>query len=58
MAGRHMQFKAGLEEGVGTLSQYILDNLHNTDEKDEALRNLIEVQMWAERCANLHGVKR
>jgi hypothetical protein len=35
-----------------------VDNLHSTEEKHEALKNLIEVQMWAERSAAMHGIKK
>lgn len=58
ISGRHKQFRAGLHEGVKNLRQYIVDNLHSTEEKHEALKNLIEVQMWAERSADIHGIKK
>jgi len=58
ISGRHRQFTAGLEEGVKDLRQYIVDNLHSTEEKHESLKNLIEVQMWAERSAKIHGIKK
>ncbi len=58
ISGRQKQFRAGLHEGVKNLRQYIVDNLHSTEEKHEALKNLIEVQMWAERSAAMHGIKK
>lgn len=58
ISGRHKQFRAGLHDGIIGLQQYILDNLYNTEEADQALKNLIEVEMWAERCANIHGIKK
>jgi len=58
ISGRRKQFKAGLLEGIVDLQQYIVDNLHNTDEKHQALKNLIEAEMWAERSAKLHGIKK
>ena len=58
ISGRHKQFRAGLHEGVRNLQQYLVDNLHSTEEKHEALKNLIEVQMWAERSASIHGIKK
>lgn len=58
ISGRHKQFRAGLQEGVRNLQQYIVDNLHSTEEKHEALKNLVEVQMWAERSAAMHGIKK
>lgn len=58
ISGRQKQFRAGLHEGVRNLQQYIVDNLHNTEEKHEALKNLVEVQMWAERSAVMHGIKK
>jgi len=58
ISGRQKQFRAGLHEGVKNLRQYIVDNLHSTEEKHEALKNLIEVQMWAERSASMHGIKK
>lgn len=57
ISGRHTQFRAGLGEGVKELEQYIRDNLYNSTEKDEALKNLVEVQMWAERCSKMYGIK-
>ena len=36
--GRQKQFRAGLHEGVKNLRQYIVDNLHSTEEKHEALK--------------------
>ena len=58
ISGRQKQFRAGLHEGVKNLRQYIVDNLHSTEEKHEALKNLVEVQMWAERSAAMHGIKK
>ena len=58
ISGRQKQFRAGLHEGVKNLRQYIVDNLHSTEEKHEALKNLIEVQMWSERSADIHGIKK
>ena len=58
ISGRQKQFRAGLHEGVKNLRQYIVDNLHSTEEKHEALKNLIEVQMWSERSADMHGIKK
>jgi hypothetical protein len=58
ISGRQKQFRAGLQEGVKNLRQYIVDNLHSTEEKHEALKNLVEVQMWAERSAAIHGIKK
>ena len=58
ISGRQKQFRAGLHEGVKNLRQYIVDNLHSTEEKHEALKNLVEVQMWAERSAAIHGIKK
>jgi hypothetical protein len=58
ISGRQKQFRAGLHESVKNLRQYIVDNLHSTEEKHEALKNLIEVQMWAERSASMHGIKK
>ena len=58
ISGRQKQFRAGLQEGVKNLRQYIVDNLHSTEEKHEALKNLVEVQMWSERSASIHGIKK
>jgi hypothetical protein len=58
ISGRQKQFRAGLQESVRKLQQYIVDNLHSTEEKHEALKNLVEVQMWAERSASMHGIKK
>jgi len=57
MGGKQRQFKDGLDEGITNLEQYIIDNLYNSFEKDEAMKNLIEVQMWAERGAKMYGIK-
>jgi len=58
ISGRQRQFREGLQEGISNIEQYLVDNLHNTDEKREALKNLIEVQMWAERSVRKHGIKK
>lgn len=58
ISGRHKQFREGLQENVRNLQQYIVDNVHNTEEKHQALKNLVEVQMWAERSATMHGLKK
>lgn len=55
--GKQTQFLEGLAEGTKHLEQYFRDNLYNSTEKDEALKNLVEVQMWAERCASMYGIK-
>ena len=57
ISGRHKQFNEGLGSAFKGLDQYIRDNLYNSTEKEEALKNLIEVQMWAERCAKMYGIK-
>lgn len=57
MGGKQRQFKDGLDEGITNLEQYLIDNLYNSFEKDEAMKNLIEVQMWAERGAKMYGIK-
>ena len=57
ISGRQEQFREGLQDGIKDLEQYLVDNLHNTDEKHQALKNLVEVQMWAERGARIHGIK-
>lgn len=57
VGGKQKQFKDGLDEGITNLEQYIIDNLYNSFEKDEAMKNLIEVQMWAERGAKMYGIK-
>lgn len=57
VGGKQKQFKEGLADGVANLEQYLIDNLYNSFEKDEAMKNLIEVQMWAERGARLYGIK-
>jgi hypothetical protein len=55
--GKRTQFSRGLNDVIQDVQQYLADNLHNTDERHEALKNLVEVQMWSERSVSLHGVK-
>lgn len=54
---RQQDFEEELNKNVKKLQQYIMANLYNSFEKDEAIKNLIEVQMWAERCSKMHGIK-
>jgi hypothetical protein len=51
------RFDTGLTEAAGDLDNYILDNLHECGEKENAKERLIEALMWARRAADIHGIK-
>jgi len=54
---RQQEFEEELNKNVKKLQQYIISNLYNSFEKDEAIKNLIEAQMWSERCSKIHGIQ-
>jgi len=37
--------------------QFIIKNLHNSDERDSSLRRLIEARSWCILCKDKHGVR-
>jgi|TARA_R100000951_G_scaffold22695_2_gene18703 hypothetical protein len=51
------RFNTGLTKVACELDNYILDNLHECGEKENAKERLVESLMWARRAADIHGIK-
>ena len=51
------QFNNGLREAVRQLDDYMYDNLHECEQRENARERLIEAMMWARLAANDHGIK-
>ena len=50
-------FKADLTAQATGLEVHYNRNLHNCDEKENALERLTESQMWAKLAAEKYGIK-
>lgn len=50
-------FNEAIAEYVQPLEHYILDNLHNSDEREQALLKLTEMRLWCRECAARFGIK-
>lgn len=50
-------FSEALLEAADNMRQYYIDNLYASDERVNALERLTESIMWANKSADLHGVK-
>ncbi len=55
---RHDHFREGVQKRSEALEKFISDNLYHSTETHEALKNLIAVQMWAERASKMYGIKK
>ena len=54
---KRVQFIQGLEDASKDLKHYINDNLHNSDERDYAIKALKEAVLWCRSCTEKHGIK-
>jgi hypothetical protein len=54
---KKVQFIAGLDDGMDDILDYLLDNLHHSDEKDYAIKALKEAVLWSRECANKYGIR-
>lgn len=52
------QFSKGLREAVRNLDDYLFDNLHECEQRENARERLIEAMMWARLAADSHGIKK
>ena len=55
---RQDHFREGVKKRSEELEKFISDNLYHSTETHEALKNLIAVQMWAERASKMYGIKK
>ena len=54
---KRKQFNNGLREAVRQLDDYMYDNLHECEQRENARERLIEAMMWARLAATDHGIK-
>lgn len=55
MEAKREQFKKDLRKAIGTVDQFLLDNLHNDDHCQKARDKLLECKMWAVFSAENNG---
>lgn len=55
--GKKKEFKAGLKEASNNMDNFLFDNLHESEERENARERLIEASMWARLAADKHGIK-
>lgn len=58
LESKKKQFNEGLKEAVHNLDNYIIDNLYECEQRENARERLIEAMMWARLAANDHGIKK
>lgn len=51
------EFKEALREHASLMELYIKDNLHDSEERNIALRQLQGCVLWAADAANIYGIK-
>jgi len=51
------EFVKNLNAAFRETEQFILKNLHNSDERDSSLRRLQEARSWCILCKDRHGVR-
>jgi hypothetical protein len=54
---KRIQFLGGLADGADDLAQYIEDNVHQSDEREYALKALQEAVLWCRWSVEKHGIK-
>jgi|TARA_R110002124_G_scaffold208824_1_gene375178 hypothetical protein len=50
------EFDKNLNAIFEQTEQFIIKNLHNSDERDSSLRRLIEARSWCILCKDRHGL--
>jgi hypothetical protein len=50
-------FMEALEQDVKEVKQFIVDNLWESQEKEETLQCFTEALLWARHAAEKHGIK-
>jgi len=57
VGGKRKQFSVALREYMVPLEQFVLDNLHDTAERDQVLLHLQTALLFAEECAKRYSIK-
>lgn len=57
ITSKKRQFKKGLTEASDNMTQYILDNLHSSNERDYAIKALKEAILWCNSSTDKDGIK-
>ena len=55
--GKKKEFKEGLREASNNMDNFLFDNLHESEERENARERLIEASMWARLAADKNGIK-
>jgi hypothetical protein len=51
------EFVKNLNSAFRETEQFIIKNLHNSDERDSSLRRLEEARSWCILCKDRHGIR-
>ena len=51
------EFDNNLSKAFKETEQFIIKNLHNSDERDSSLRRLEEARSWCILCIDRHGIR-
>ena len=51
------EFVKNLNAAFRETEQFIIKNLHNSDERDSSLRRLEEARAWCILCKDRHGIR-
>lgn len=54
---KKVQFRKGLTQASDNMSDYILDNLHPSNERDYAIKALQEAVLWCNSSIDKHGIQ-
>jgi len=57
LAGKRKQFNEALREYMAPLEEFVLDNLHDTAERNQVLIHLQTALLFAEECAKRYSIK-
>ena len=51
------EFVKNLNAAFRVTEQFIIKNLHNSDERESSLRRLEEARSWCVLCKDRHGIR-
>ena len=57
MMGKRKEFKEALLDATADMADFVWDNLHDSDERQEAINLLKSFELWAMEAVRQHGIK-
>ena len=55
--GKRKEFKDALKDATADMADFVWDNLHESDERQEAINLLKSFELWALEAVRQHGIK-